>query len=106
MHRADDQDVFDPMRAFMSLAVTLILTGVNIPGIGLLREATRPAAASPRCGPAAAPAWRKTARKPAEKPVACEHADGPRAALDITRRRADRRPRRRPHGADSGREPA
>jgi hypothetical protein len=40
MHRADDQDVLDLMRAFMSLDVTLILTGVNIPGTGLLREAT------------------------------------------------------------------
>ncbi|MDX3771173.1 MULTISPECIES: TniB family NTP-binding protein [unclassified Streptomyces] len=39
MHRADDQDVLDLMRAFMNLDVTLILTGVNIPGIGLLREA-------------------------------------------------------------------
>ncbi|MFD8044835.1 TniB family NTP-binding protein [Streptomyces chartreusis] len=39
MHRADDQDVLDLMRAFMSLDVTLILSGVNIPGIGLLREA-------------------------------------------------------------------
>lgn len=39
MHRADDQDVLDLMRAFMSLDVTLILTGVNIPGVGLLREA-------------------------------------------------------------------
>ncbi|MEU8927376.1 TniB family NTP-binding protein [Kitasatospora sp. NPDC048545] len=39
MHRADDQDVLDLIRAFMSLGVTLILTGVNIPGTGLLREA-------------------------------------------------------------------
>ncbi|WP_037573872.1 TniB family NTP-binding protein [Phaeacidiphilus oryzae] len=39
MHRADDQDVLDLIRAFMSLNVTLILTGVNIPGTGLLREA-------------------------------------------------------------------
>lgn len=39
MHRADDQDVLDLIRAFMSLDVTLILTGVNISGIGLLREA-------------------------------------------------------------------
>ncbi|MER7178635.1 TniB family NTP-binding protein [Streptomyces hyaluromycini] len=39
MHRADDQDVLDLMRAFMSLDVTLILTGVNIPATGLLREA-------------------------------------------------------------------
>jgi hypothetical protein len=39
MHRADDQDVLDLMRALMSLDVTLILTGVNISGIGLLREA-------------------------------------------------------------------
>ncbi|MCX4850398.1 TniB family NTP-binding protein [Streptomyces sp. NBC_00893] len=39
MHRADDQDVLDLMRAFMSLDVTLILAAVNIPGIGLLREA-------------------------------------------------------------------
>ncbi|WP_262505199.1 hypothetical protein [Streptomyces sp. TRM68367] len=40
MHRADDQDVLDLMRAFMSLDVTLILTGVNISGTGPLREAT------------------------------------------------------------------
>ncbi|MER7407072.1 TniB family NTP-binding protein [Streptomyces sp. NPDC000070] len=39
MHRADDQDVLDLILAFMSLDVTLILTGVNISGIGLLREA-------------------------------------------------------------------
>lgn len=39
MHRADDQDALDLIRAFMSLTVTLILTGVNIPGTGLLREA-------------------------------------------------------------------
>ncbi|MFG3668997.1 TniB family NTP-binding protein [[Kitasatospora] papulosa] len=39
MHRADDQDVLDLIRAFMSLDVTLILIGVNISGIGLLREA-------------------------------------------------------------------
>lgn len=39
IHRADDQDVLDLLRAFMSLDVTLILTGVNISGIGLLREA-------------------------------------------------------------------
>ncbi|MFZ4302724.1 TniB family NTP-binding protein [Streptomyces cinereoruber] len=39
MHRKDDQDVLDLMRAFMSLDVTLILTGVNIPATGLLREA-------------------------------------------------------------------
>ncbi|WP_434600061.1 hypothetical protein [Streptomyces sp. A5-4] len=39
MHRADDQDVLDLIRAFMGLDVTLILTGVNIPGTGLLREA-------------------------------------------------------------------
>ncbi|WP_411138438.1 AAA family ATPase [Streptomyces sp. C10] len=39
MHRADDQDVLDLIRAFMGLNVTLILIGVNIPGTGLLREA-------------------------------------------------------------------
>lgn len=39
MHRADDQDVLDLIRALMSFNVTLILTGVNIPGTGLLREA-------------------------------------------------------------------
>ncbi|MEU3133729.1 TniB family NTP-binding protein [Streptomyces sp. NPDC006854] len=39
MHRADDQDVLDLVRAFMSLDVTLILIGVNISGVGLLREA-------------------------------------------------------------------
>lgn len=39
MHRSDDQDVLDLVRALMSFQVTLILTGVNIPGLGLLREA-------------------------------------------------------------------
>ncbi|MFJ6805972.1 ATP-binding protein [Streptomyces anulatus] len=39
MHRADDQDVLDLIRALMSFNVTLILTGVNIPGTVLLREA-------------------------------------------------------------------
>ncbi|MGW4272098.1 hypothetical protein ACWEGQ_06950 [Streptomyces seoulensis] len=40
MHRAGDQDVLDFMRAFMGLDVTLILTGVNIPGTGLLQWCT------------------------------------------------------------------
>ncbi|MFE9354906.1 AAA family ATPase [Streptomyces olivaceoviridis] len=39
MHRADDQDTLDLIRAFMSMSVTLILVGVDIPGSGLLREA-------------------------------------------------------------------
>ncbi|MFK0190568.1 AAA family ATPase [Kitasatospora sp. NPDC090308] len=39
MHRQDDQDVLDLIRALMSFQVTLVLTGVNIPGMGLLREA-------------------------------------------------------------------
>ncbi|MFF7656881.1 TniB family NTP-binding protein [Streptomyces sp. NPDC007983] len=38
MHRADDQDALDLIRAFMSMHVTLILIGVDIPGSGLLRE--------------------------------------------------------------------
>jgi hypothetical protein len=38
MHRKDDQDVLDLIRAFMSMHVTLILIGVDIPGSGLLRE--------------------------------------------------------------------
>ena len=38
MHRADDQDVLDLLRAFMSMHVTLVLIGVDIPGSGLLRE--------------------------------------------------------------------
>ncbi len=38
MHRADDQDVLDLIRAFMSMHVTLVLIGVGIPGSGLLRE--------------------------------------------------------------------
>ncbi|MFD6068666.1 AAA family ATPase [Amycolatopsis lurida] len=38
MHRADDQDTLDLMRAFMSMHTTLVLVGVNIPGSGLLRE--------------------------------------------------------------------
>jgi hypothetical protein len=38
MHRADDQDTLDLMRAFMSMNTTLVLIGVNIAGSGLLRE--------------------------------------------------------------------
>lgn len=38
MHRADDQDTLDLIRAFMSMHVTLVLIGVDIPGSGLLRE--------------------------------------------------------------------
>jgi hypothetical protein len=43
IHRADDQDVLDLIRALMGFQVTLVLTGVNIPGLGLLREARRDA---------------------------------------------------------------
>ncbi|BCY10950.1 TniB family NTP-binding protein [Actinoplanes sp. L3-i22] len=38
MHRADDQDTLDLIRALMSTNTTLVLIGVNIPGSGLLRE--------------------------------------------------------------------
>lgn len=38
MHRADDQDVLDLLRAFMSMHVTLVLIGVDVPGSGLLHE--------------------------------------------------------------------
>ncbi|MFI7358256.1 TniB family NTP-binding protein [Streptomyces avidinii] len=38
MHRADDQDSLDLIRAFMSMHVTLVLIGVDIPASGLLRE--------------------------------------------------------------------
>ncbi|GAA0596396.1 hypothetical protein GCM10010174_09570 [Kutzneria viridogrisea] len=38
MHRADDQDTLDLIRAFMNMHVTLVLIGVDIPGSGLLRE--------------------------------------------------------------------
>jgi len=38
MHRADDQDTLDVIRALMSTHTTLVLIGVNIPGSGLLRE--------------------------------------------------------------------
>ena len=38
MHRADDQDMLDLIRAFMGMHVTLVLIGVDIPGSGLLRE--------------------------------------------------------------------
>ncbi|MDX8053843.1 TniB family NTP-binding protein [Lentzea sp. BCCO 10_0798] len=38
MHRADDQDTLDLLRAFMSTHTTLVLIGVDIPGAGLLRE--------------------------------------------------------------------
>ncbi|NUW39088.1 TniB family NTP-binding protein [Nonomuraea rhodomycinica] len=37
-HRADDQDVLDLIRAFMSMHVTLILIGLDTPGSGLLQE--------------------------------------------------------------------
>ncbi|MGC5545526.1 TniB family NTP-binding protein [Streptomyces griseus] len=43
MHRADDQDTLDLIRAFMSMHVTLVLVGVDIPGSGLLREGRSPA---------------------------------------------------------------
>jgi len=39
MHRADDQDTLDLLRALMSMHTTIVLIGVNIPGSGLLREA-------------------------------------------------------------------
>ncbi|WP_326592070.1 TniB family NTP-binding protein [Streptomyces sp. NBC_01294] len=38
LHRADDQDTLDLIRAFMSMHITLVLVGVDIPGSGLLRE--------------------------------------------------------------------
>ncbi|MEU3030363.1 TniB family NTP-binding protein [Streptomyces incarnatus] len=38
MHREDDQDTLDLIRDLMSLDVTLVLIGVNIPSSGLLRE--------------------------------------------------------------------
>ncbi|WP_199854890.1 TniB family NTP-binding protein [Streptomyces dioscori] len=38
MHRADDQDTLDLIRALMSMHVTLVLVGVDIPSSGLLRE--------------------------------------------------------------------
>lgn len=44
MHRADDQDTLDLIRAFMSMHVTLVLVGVDIPGSGLLSEGRRDAA--------------------------------------------------------------
>ncbi|GAA3003159.1 hypothetical protein GCM10010519_39070 [Streptomyces lactacystinicus] len=39
LHRVDDQDAFDLVRAFMSMNVTLVLVGVDIVGSGLLRRA-------------------------------------------------------------------
>ncbi|MEU4347642.1 AAA family ATPase [Streptomyces sp. NPDC023838] len=38
MHRADDQDTVDLIRALMSMNVTLVLVGVDILGSGLLRH--------------------------------------------------------------------
>jgi hypothetical protein len=38
LHRADDQDTLDLIRAFMSMHVTLVLIGVDIPASGLLTE--------------------------------------------------------------------
>jgi len=39
LHRGDDQDTLDLIRELMDLNVTLVLTGVDIPGSGLLRGA-------------------------------------------------------------------
>ncbi|MFE0006612.1 AAA family ATPase, partial [Streptomyces erythrochromogenes] len=39
LHRVDDQDTLDLIRAFMSMNVTLVLVGVDIVGSGLLRRA-------------------------------------------------------------------
>lgn len=38
MHRADDQDTLDLLRAFMSMNTTLVLIGVDIPRSALIRE--------------------------------------------------------------------
>jgi len=54
MHRADDQDTLDLIRAFMSMHVTLVLIGVDIPGSGLLREGRH----DPRSGQMVFPASR------------------------------------------------
>jgi hypothetical protein len=39
MHSEADQDALDLIRSLMSMHVTLVLTGVVIPGSGLLAEA-------------------------------------------------------------------
>jgi hypothetical protein len=44
MHRADDQDTLDLIRALMGMQVTLVLVGVDIPGSGLLHEGRRSSA--------------------------------------------------------------
>ncbi|MFD7628964.1 TniB family NTP-binding protein [Streptomyces sp. NPDC059851] len=49
MHRADDQDTLDLIRAFMSMHVTLVLVGVDIPASGLMGEG-RPTATNERRG--------------------------------------------------------
>ncbi|WUA12415.1 TniB family NTP-binding protein (plasmid) [Nocardia sp. NBC_01377] len=41
MHRADDQNTLDLLRALMSMKVTLVLIGVGIPRSGLLRGGRR-----------------------------------------------------------------
>ncbi|OEJ22957.1 hypothetical protein AR457_37740 [Streptomyces agglomeratus] len=51
MHRADDQDTLDLLRAFMSMHVTLVLIGVDIPASGLLREGRLDAASGQRVLP-------------------------------------------------------
>jgi hypothetical protein len=55
LHRADDQDTLDLIRAFMSMHVTLVLIGVDIPGSGLLREGRH----DPRTGQVLFPAGRR-----------------------------------------------
>ncbi len=53
MHREADQDALDLLRSLMSMNITLILVGVDIPQSGLLRtawSASSSSAAPPRRG--------------------------------------------------------
>ncbi|MEV0613294.1 hypothetical protein AB0I81_08190 [Nonomuraea sp. NPDC050404] len=74
MHRADDQDVLDQIRAFLSMHVTLVLVGVDIPGSGLLREGRHDRRAGPRH-----PRWRNDARCAPSNPASTTspHATSP-----------------------------
>src|SRR5260370_13639958 len=65
MHRADDQDVLDLIRAFMSMHVTLVLIGGDVPVLQLLRQGRHyPRSSQPL-------------RPPPRLAVGCRHAASP-----------------------------
>ena len=88
MHRADDQDILDLIRAFMSMHVTLVLIGVDIPGSGLLREGRH----DPRDRPVDLPALPARRRpRPGGDPDRAALRPGRAGPVPLRHRRADHR---------------